>query len=71
MNEGNSSMGIEKELNYRLFYQREEMLEHVGYEEEYRLYHAVATGNIALVEEICQRLYEAGCIRQRKQRSSL
>lgn len=45
-------MEIEKELNYRLFYQREEMLEHVGYEEEYRLYHAVATGNIALVEEI-------------------
>lgn len=54
MNEGNSSMGIEKELNYRLFYQREEMLEHVGYEEEYRLYHAVATGNIALVEEIAK-----------------
>ena len=47
-------MGIEKELNYRLFHQREEMLEHVGYEEEYQLYYAVASGNITVVEELAK-----------------
>lgn len=43
-------MKVDKELNYRLFHQREESLEHVGYEEEYELYFAIASGNIALVE---------------------
>lgn len=47
-------MGIEKELNYSLFRQREEMMEHVGYEEEYQLYFAVASGNTAVVEEIAK-----------------
>lgn len=39
-------MGLEKQLNYRLFQQREENIVHVGYEEEYDLYHAVASGDI-------------------------
>lgn len=43
-------MGSDRELNYRLFRQREEALEHVGYEEEYELYFAIASGNLALVE---------------------
>lgn len=47
-------MGIEKELNYKLFHQREESMEHVGYEEEYELYFAVASGNISLVEELAK-----------------
>lgn len=34
-----------------MFHQREELLEHVGYEEEARLYFAVATGDISLVKE--------------------
>ena len=44
-------MRIDQELNYRLFRQREEALEHVGYEEEYELYFAIASGNISLVEK--------------------
>uniref|UniRef100_UPI003FED7E9F helix-turn-helix domain-containing protein n=1 Tax=Agathobacter sp. TaxID=2021311 RepID=UPI003FED7E9F len=47
-------MGIERELSYRMFHQREELLEHVGYEEEARLYFAVATGDISLVKEYAQ-----------------
>ena len=47
-------MGIERELSYRMFHQREEQLEHVGYEEEARLYFAVATGDISLVKEYAQ-----------------
>lgn len=47
---GDTQMGIEKELNYRLFRQREESQEHVSYEEEYELYFAVASGNLALIE---------------------
>ena len=37
-----------------MFHQREELLEHVGYEEEARLYFAVATGDISLVKEYAQ-----------------
>ena len=55
-------MGIERELSYRMFHQREELLEHVGYEEEARLYFAVATGDIS--ERVCTKLYEAKCYRQ-------
>lgn len=44
-------MGTNRELNYRLFRQREEALEHVAYEEEYELYFAVASGNTDLVVE--------------------
>ena len=47
-------MGIERELSYRMFHQREEQLEHVGYEGEARLYFAVATGDISLVKEYAQ-----------------
>lgn len=47
-------MGFEKELTYRMFHQREEMIEHVGYEEEYQLYFAVACGNVPLVETYAQ-----------------
>lgn len=37
-----------------MFHQREELLEHVGYEEDARLYFAVATGDISLVKEYAQ-----------------
>lgn len=45
-------MKTNQELTYRLFQQREESFEHVTYEEEYKLYFAVATGNIAFIEQV-------------------
>lgn len=43
-------MKTTKELSHRLFTQREEAFEHVAYEEEYKLYFAVATGNLDFVK---------------------
>lgn len=43
-------MTSEKELNYRLFQQREENVRHVEYQDEYALYHAVASGDIETVK---------------------
>lgn len=47
-------MGINRELNYRLFRQREEFIEHVGYNEEYKLYFDVASGNVSSIEKTVQ-----------------
>lgn len=44
-------MDIKKKFHHQFFCPREEAMEHVGYEEEYRLYLAVASGNIPLVEK--------------------
>lgn len=45
-------MKTNQELSYRLFRQREEAFEHVTYEDEYKLYFAVASGNLAFVEQV-------------------
>ncbi len=47
-------MKTNHELNYRLFRQREEAFEHVAYEDEYKLYFAVATGNIPYIEAVAR-----------------
>lgn len=47
-------MRTNEELNYRLFRQREEAFEHVAYEDEYKLYYAVASGNTSYVEPIAK-----------------
>lgn len=59
-------MGTNKELSYRLFHQREEALEHVAYEEEYKLYFAVASGNIALVESYAKEYMRPNAIGHEK-----
>ncbi len=56
-------MKTNQELNYRLFRQREEAFEHVAYEDEYKLYYAVASGNISYVAPIAKEYmkpYAAG-----------
>lgn len=56
-------MKTNQELSYRLFRQREEAFEHVTYEDEYKLYYAVASGNISYVEPIAgeyMKPYAAG-----------
>ncbi len=44
-------MSIKKELNYKLYLQREENTRHLDYEKEFGFYHAIATGNIERVTE--------------------
>lgn len=53
-------MGIEKELNFKLFHQREELIEHVSYEDEYRLYFAVASGDVPYIEKIAADYMQPG-----------
>lgn len=52
-------MGLEKQLSYRMFQQREEDKNHVGFEEEYVLYHAVASGDIETVRSYAQEYKKA------------
>jgi len=55
-------MGLEKQLNYRMFQQREENINHVGFEEEYTLYHAVASGDIDKVKTYVKEYKKADAI---------
>ncbi|MCI8769685.1 MAG: AraC family transcriptional regulator [Lachnospiraceae bacterium] len=52
-------MSLEKQLNYRMFLQREENRNHVEFEEEYALYHAVASGDIETVKEYAKEYKKA------------
>lgn len=52
-------MGLEKQLSYRMFQQREEDKNHVGFEEEYVLYHAVASGDIETVRSYAREYKKA------------
>ena len=52
-------MSLEKQLSYRMFEQRELGSSHVGFEEEYALYHAVASGNIETAMEYAREYKKA------------
>lgn len=52
-------MGLEKQLSYRMFEQREHGSSHVGFEEEYALYHAVASGDIETAMEYAREYKKA------------
>lgn len=55
-------MSLEKQLNYRMFLQREENKSHVGFEEEYVLYHAVASGDIETVKGYAREYKKADAV---------
>lgn len=55
-------MGLEKQLSYRMFRQREENKNHVGYEEEYTLYHAVASGDIEKVKKYAKEFKKTDAV---------
>ena len=44
-------MNMQKELNHRLFIQREEQTSHIEYKEEYGYYDNIVAGNLEAVRQ--------------------
>lgn len=51
-------MSIKKELNHKLYIQREENTRHLDYEKEFGIYRAIASGNIDEVKKRHQQYFE-------------